>query len=151
MLCNWGRKTYWGHKRKRFDHFCICILSVSTELDLFCFWTPQYVMHYAPPGTEQVLLQRKSSHKNMADLFRLCPPPSTLCAPQLQSTCHYIVNHHVKILQVRLGGANYMRSLSWGGGGTNGKDPIWHMRLGCKNNPLSSRGTNGKDSHPQYC
>ena len=32
------------------------------------------------------------------------PPPSTLCAPQLQSTCHYIVNHYVKILHVRLGG-----------------------------------------------
>ena len=54
------------------------------------------------------------------DLFRLCPP-STLCAPQLQSTCHYIVNHYVKILHVRLGGANNMRPLSWGG--TNGKDP----------------------------
>ena len=45
------------------------------------------------------------------------PPPSTLCAPQLQSTCHYIVNHYVKILHVRLGGANNMRPLSWGGGG----------------------------------
>ena len=48
-------------------------------------------------------------------------PPSTLCAPQLQSTCHYIVNYYVKILHVRLGGANNMRPLSWGG--TNGKDP----------------------------
>ena len=44
-------------------------------------------------------------------------PPSTLCAPQLQSTCQYIVNHYVKILHVRLGGANNMRPLSWGGGG----------------------------------
>ena len=56
----------------------------------------------------------------LKDLFRLCPP-STLCAPQLQSTCHYIVNHYVKLLHVRLGGANNMRPLSWGG--TNGKDP----------------------------
>ena len=42
------------------------------------------------------------------DLFRLCPPvrfvpPSTFCASQLQSTCHYIVNHYVKIWHVRLG------------------------------------------------
>ena len=61
------------------------------------------------------------------DLFRLCPPPpSTLCSPQWQSTCHYIVNHYVKILHVRLGVANNMHPLSWGGGGgggTNGKDP----------------------------
>ena len=41
----------------------------------------------------------------------------TLCAPQLQSTCQYIVNHYVKILHVRLGGANNMHPLSWGGGG----------------------------------
>ena len=32
------------------------------------------------------------------------PPPSTSCAPQLQSTCHYIVNHYVKIWHVRGGG-----------------------------------------------
>ena len=51
------------------------------------------------------------------DLFRLCPPPpSTLCSPQLQSTCHYIVNHFVKILHVHLGVANNMHPLSWGGG-----------------------------------
>ena len=48
-------------------------------------------------------------------------PPSTLCSPQLQSTCHYIVNHYVKILHVHLGVANNMHPLSWGG--TNGKDP----------------------------
>ena len=47
------------------------------------------------------------------DLFRLCLP-STLCAPQLQSTCHYIVNHYVKIWPVRLGDANNMRPLRWG-------------------------------------
>ena len=50
-------------------------------------------------------------------------PPSTLCSPQLQSTCHYIVNHYVKILHVYLGVANNRHPLSWGGGGTNGKDP----------------------------
>ena len=60
--------------------------------------------------------------KELGDLFRLCPP-STLCSPQLQSTCHYIVNHYVKILHVHLGVANNMHPLSWGG--TNGKDPSW--------------------------
>ena len=75
------------------------------------------VFHYSTPPPPMVEIK---------DLFHLCPPPSTLCAPQLQSTCHYIVNHYVKILQVRLGGANNMRPLSWGGGGggsTKGKDP----------------------------
>ena len=43
-------------------------------------------------------------------------PPSTLCSPHWQSTCHYIVNHYVKILHVRLGVANNMHPLSWGGG-----------------------------------
>ena len=45
------------------------------------------------------------------------PPPITLCSPQLLSTCHYIVNHHVKILHMRLGGANNMHPLSWRGWG----------------------------------
>ena len=34
--------------------------------------------------------------------------------PQWQSTCHYIVNHYVKIMHVRLGVANNMHPLSWG-------------------------------------
>ena len=34
--------------------------------------------------------------------------------PQLQSTGRYIIKHSVKILHVRLGGANNMRPLSWG-------------------------------------
>ena len=59
--------------------------------------------------------------KKILDLFRLRPPPSNLCAPQLQSTCHYIVNLYVKILYVRLGDANNIRPLSWGA--QKGKDP----------------------------
>ena len=49
-----------------------------------------------------------SNHNSdhLVDLLRLCPPPSTLCAPQLQSTCHYIVNHYVKY-----------GTWVWGGGG----------------------------------
>ena len=55
-------------------------------------------------------------------IFSVRATPRTLCPPpQLQSTCRYIVNHHVKIWQVRLGGANNMRPLNWGGG-TNKKD-----------------------------
>ena len=61
--------------------------------------------------------------KLFGDLFRLCPP-STLCSPQLQSTCHYIVNYYVKILHVRLGVANNMRPLSWGGGAQTEKIPF---------------------------
>ena len=41
---------------------------------------------------------------------------------QLQTTRHYIVNHYVRM---RLGGANNMRPLNWGRGGTNGKDAIF--------------------------
>ena len=64
-------------------------------------------------------------------IFSVCaPPPSTLCSPQLQSTCHYIVNHHVKIWHVLLGGANNMHPLSWGG--TNGKDPKTETKLDTK-------------------
>ena len=48
--------------------------------------------------------------------FFLFVPPRTLCSPQLQSTCHYIVNHYVKILHVPLGVANNMHPVSWGGG-----------------------------------
>ena len=45
-----------------------------------------------------------------------------ICAPQIQSTCHYKVNHYVKIWHVRLGWggggvANNMHPLSWEGGG----------------------------------
>ena len=46
------------------------------------------------------------------NFFRLCP--QYVMGPQLQSTCHYIVNHYVKILHVHLGAANNMRPLSWG-------------------------------------
>ena len=42
----------------------------------------------------------------------MLPPPP----PPLQTTCHYIVNFYVKLWHVRLGGANSMRPLSWGGG-----------------------------------
>ena len=78
--------------------------------------------HFAKEGNCWGLSHYSPPYKKL-DLFRLCPPPSTLCSTQLQSTCHYIVNHHVKIWHVRLGGANNMHPLSWGGGGTNGKDP----------------------------
>ena len=40
------------------------------------------------------------------DIFRLCPP--------IAEHVRYVVNHHVKIWHVRLGGANNMRPLSWG-------------------------------------
>ena len=70
------------------------------------------------------------SWKNFSDLFRLWPP-SSLCSPQWQSTCHYIVNHYVKILHVRLGVANIMHPLSWGG----------HKR---KRSDFSNRFNNGQ-------
>ena len=46
--------------------------------------------------------------------FPFVTPPSTLCAPQFQCTCRYIVNQYVRIWHVPLGGANDMRPLSWG-------------------------------------
>ena len=51
---------------------------------------------------------------NFSDLFRLCPPPpSMLCAPQLQGTYHYIVNHHVKVWHMCLWVGNNKRPQSW--------------------------------------
>ena len=51
-------------------------------------------------------------------IFSVCAPPPPppphpqyVMQPQLQSTCHYIVIHYVKLWQVRLGG---------GGGGGGG-------------------------------
>ena len=49
------------------------------------------------------------------DLFRLCP--QYVMYPQLQSTCHCLVNHYVKLWHVRLEVANHMHPLSGGGGG----------------------------------
>ena len=46
-------------------------------------------------------------------IFSVCAH-STLCDPQLQNTCHYIVNQYVKYYTCVLGGANNMRPLSWG-------------------------------------
>ena len=49
---------------------------------------------------------------NIKDLFRLCPHLYVM-RPQLQSTCHYIVNHYVKIWHMLRGAIN-MRPLSGG-------------------------------------
>ena len=68
----------------------------------------------------QKIVQVKNLIRNNGS-FPFVPPPSTLCAPQLQSTCNYKINHYGKILHVRLGGANIMRPLSWGGGGGGGR------------------------------
>ena len=46
------------------------------------------------------------------DFFRWCPQYAM--HPQLQSTCHYIIIHYVKIWHVRLGDENNMHPLSWG-------------------------------------
>ena len=44
------------------------------------------------------------------------PHPVHFAPPALQSTCHYIASHYVKIARAS-GGASNMRPLSWGGGG----------------------------------
>ena len=81
--------------------------------------------------SEELLSNDRRVQKYL-DLFRLSPPQNVMRPPpQLQSTCHYIVNHCVKIRNLRLEGAKNMRPLSWGGGGggTNLKDPnIWWTR-----------------------
>ena len=73
-----------------------------------------------------IILKRANGYKKdkVSWIFSVCapPPPQYVMRPQLQSTCHYIVNYYVKLLHVRLGGANNMRPLSWAG--TNGKDPV---------------------------
>ena len=51
---------------------------------------------------------------NIFLIFSVCAPQYVMLPP-LQSTCHYIKNHHVKKWHVRLGGANNMHPLSWGG------------------------------------
>ena len=64
--------------------------------------------------------QMKLIIERISDLFRLYippPPPQYVVLPQLQSTCHYMLNHYVKIWHVLLGGANNMHPLRWGGGG----------------------------------
>ena len=73
---------------------------------------------------KEIHLQEEYQNRLYSD-HSLCAFPSTLCSPMLQSTCHYIVNHDVKIWHVRRGGgggggervANYMQSLN---GGTKG-------------------------------
>ena len=39
--------------------------------------------------------------------------PSTVCSPQLKSTCHYIVNRYVKTWHLRLRDANNMHQEIW--------------------------------------
>ena len=84
-------------------------VSVNNKLDAFRLCPPQYVM---PPPPPQYML-------------RPPPPPQYVMRPHLQSTCHYIVNHYVKKWHVRLGVA----PIKLGGGGTNGKDPIYFLIL----------------------
>ena len=61
--------------------------------------------------------------------FPVVPLPQYVMQPPVTEHVSYIVNHYVKIWVVRLGIANNMHPLSWGGGeegwmGTNGKDKI---------------------------
>ena len=50
-------------------------------------------------------------------IFSICALPQYVMRPQLQSTCHYIENHYVKMWYVRLEVANNMLPVSWGVGG----------------------------------
>ena len=53
---------------------------------------------------------RNNFINGLLNLFRLYP--QYVMRPRLQSTCHYIVNHYLKIWYVRLGDANNMLPLS---------------------------------------
>ena len=57
-------------------------------------------------------------------IFSVCAPPPCI---QIQNTSHYKENHlhHVKILHVRLGGANNKCQLSWGGGQKRKRSVVW--------------------------
>ena len=78
------------------------------------------------PSESQLLFSSINYFQSLARdifwIFFVCtPPPQYVMRPKLQNTCDCIVNLHVKIWHVCLGGANNMHPLSWGG--TNGKDP----------------------------
>ena len=55
---------------------------------------------------------------NKIGIFFICAPQYVMRPPVTE---HVLVNHYVKIWLVRLGGANNMRPLSWGGGGQTEK------------------------------
>ena len=102
----------------------ICIL--MPDLSRLCPTPPPppslvgaYYLHPPPPGARAIFLHNDLGSFPYVPLQYVMPPP-----PPLQSTCHYIANHYVKIWHMRLGGANNMCPLSCGGGGgTNGKGP----------------------------
>ena len=83
--------------------------SFSTEnIRIFsvCAPPPPPPLRYGPPPLPGTLCPSP-----------VCYAPQVRYAPPRYRARHYIVNHHVKIWNVRLGGANNMRPLSWGGGG----------------------------------
>ena len=86
-------------------------------------------------------------------IFSVCapptpPPPQYVMHPPLQSTCHYIVIHYVKMWHVRLGDAINIRPLSWrerGGGGGGGVGCGVHKRKRSKkevSSKLSNKNSN---------
>ena len=94
-----------------------------------------------PPITDHIPLDSKS------DLFRLCPPPpSTLCAPQLQWHVSLHSKSLCKYMPRASGVANNMRALIWGGG-TNGEDPVNHYvkRWNIMHSLRWGGGTNRRD------
>ena len=93
---------------------------MSLDLNFFFIYSVSLVVCVGFKLSKSVI-NVKNGFNNFIGSFPFVPP-STLCSPQLQSTCHYIVNHNLKIWHVRLEGANNMHSLSLGG--TKGKDPI---------------------------
>ena len=62
--------------------------------------------------------------KQQKDLFRLCPPPPVRYAPpSYRARMSLHSSSLCKNIARASGVANNMHPLSWGGGGTNGKDP----------------------------
>ena len=111
----------------------------------------------APQGTRGTKIYVLANSESRIFSVRV-PAPPYIMHPQLQRTCHRIVNHYVKIWHVRLGGgggggANNMHPLNWGGAQTktNKKDPgIQGIFSDCKKSSFFNRFLLDKNDQSPY-
>ena len=68
-----------------------------------------------PPSWGRVGVHKHKSCRNLGSFPFIPPPPQYVMPPQLQSTCHYIVNHCKNTARASKS-ANNMHQLSWDSG-----------------------------------